>query len=244
MKQIIILLLLLLPITTVYSQCANDLSSANPYYPGLWVPGLPQSQKQTCLTDLNILSKNNWLCDSVQFYPTLSSCCSKYYSASEQENCLNPGGGGSGGGGGNTSGSGKWYAIQASSKCSKDCPKSSSDADCGGLQSWGDKFSTSTDCCNTSLSNVVLGLCESNSQSSLPKYVGSSKWYTDGTKCVKDCVKDGTNLECGGVISERSVKLYDSLINGGCCDLGLAWLNVDVCKGNSGKFFLCVIRER
>ena len=107
MKQIIItqILLLLLPITTVHSQCANDLSSANPYYPGLWVGGLPPSQKQTCLTDINILSENNWLCNSVQFYPTLSSCCSEYYSASEQENCLNPG---SGSGGGSPPKRAKW----------------------------------------------------------------------------------------------------------------------------------------
>ena len=137
-------------------------------------------------------------------------------------------------------GSQEWYVLSPTTKqCVQDCPTSSSSGPyCGGLSTWQITYPTLSECCINALSQIVPGLCETNSQN-LNTYGGSLKYYPDDSgsssdkKCVQDC-ELGSDLKCGGIIEYVGMyTLYDSVEE--CCSNYFTSLDTDYCVDNSSE---------
>lgn len=169
---------------------------------------------------------------SVGLYPDVAGCCNaklSYFEGGLTECVAQSESGGTA----TATGSNEWYiGNNYENRCVKDCFPDDN-PDCGGLIEWGDTYVTLGECCEK-LSNVALGLCEANSDSSVGPFTGTEKYYQDQTnhKCVQDCAVGGGNEACGGTIETSGTLLYETVDD--CCQ-SLTWVNDDFCKSNSGK---------
>ena len=131
-------------------------------------------------------------------------------------------------------GTNQWYYKYEKSGCAQDCLTSTGE-DCGGVaENWQQSYlyTTLEECCTTS-TNLVLELCISNSRSG--DYTGSNLYYVGAdSTCAKDCAISSGSGDCGGIITQSSVELYNSIEE--CCGSGSASIsNVQYCVSSSGE---------
>eukprot|EP00579_Thalassiosira_antarctica_P014394 CAMPEP_0201944786 /NCGR_PEP_ID=MMETSP0903-20130614/53570_1 /ASSEMBLY_ACC=CAM_ASM_000552 /TAXON_ID=420261 /ORGANISM="Thalassiosira antarctica, Strain CCMP982" /LENGTH=745 /DNA_ID=CAMNT_0048487841 /DNA_START=56 /DNA_END=2294 /DNA_ORIENTATION=+ len=132
-----------------------------------------------------------------------------------------------------TTGTGKWYVSFPDEYCLQDC-KHSGAGSCGGLaKKWDILYNDAASCCQTKLPYKNLGWCTGTSLGN--SFPGSGKFYADQIKqtCTKDCVSGGPldgDSECGEIIEDAYVDLYDSIIE--CCRQKLSWQNVNLCASS------------
>jgi len=73
-------------------------------------------------------------------------------------------------------------------------------------------------CCETSSSLLDYCIATSNGE----EYIGTNKFYVQGSRCVQDCPESDT---CGGVILDTTV-LYDTVE---LCCASIGWLDTNYC---------------
>jgi len=154
-------------------------------------------------------------------FPSARLCCSSHYSW-DLSSCLV-----SSGISPEATYSGNWYVNHQDQICQRDCPKSGSDATCGGSvkDSWPTLYDSAADCCESELSWTPIATCEA--ESTFGPVVGSLLWFVDYNigKCVRDCQGLTWDSSCGG-LAQRWENLYSNLSE--CCH-ELWWVDISKC---------------
>lgn len=170
----------------------------------------------TCINDDNAplyqkLNPSEWV------YDNLEACCDRYYSGYEKAKCINK------------QGSGLWVVDWINGRCALDCEESIG-ALCGGVIGGIERYSDPLSCCESELPWISSKFCEDDSLD-LNCYDGTNKYYSSGKTCVKDCKSASSN--CGGIVHEPHVALYDSLNT--CCAAKFGWITRGLCISRSNS---------
>lgn len=172
----------------------------------------------TCINDDNApryqkLNPSEWI------YDNLEACCDRYYSGYEKAKCMNK------------QGSGLWAVDWINGRCSLDCEVRRGRL-CGGVVGGTELFLDPMSCCQSKLPWVSSEFCQADSLDvDCYDYDGTKKYYSSSKTCVKDCKTADSN--CGGIIHEPHVALYDSLET--CCAAEFGWITRGLCVSRSNS---------
>jgi len=183
-----------------------------------WYPSW-HDQTSTCLNDGNVpaymRNGNSFIRNS------LEECCNWYYSW-DFTNCMILSGASS-----SVYATNEFYIDYYSRSCRQSCIEGTAGLNCAGIApNWVKVFATAESCCEQKLWWVETSRCVADSTlTPFTTAAGSSKWYRDGEKCVKDC-DDSSDAQCGG-LAERWEETFTT--SGVCCSTTLWWVATEDC---------------